>query len=33
MIGTSETLLGYGDRKVLEVRKVKSFERSEILGG
>jgi hypothetical protein len=35
-IGTSETLGGYGDRKVLGVRKVKSFEklgRSEILGG
>jgi hypothetical protein len=35
-IGTSERLGGYGDRTVLGIRKVKSFERlgrSDILGG
>jgi hypothetical protein len=35
-IGRSESLGGYGDRKVLEVRKVEKFDslgRTEILGG
>jgi hypothetical protein len=35
-IGRSESSGGYGDRKVLDVRKVKRFDRlgrSEILGG
>jgi hypothetical protein len=33
MIGRSESMGGYGDREGLDVRKVKRFERSEILGG
>jgi hypothetical protein len=36
MIGRSESMGGYGERNVLELRKAKSLERlgrSEILGG
>jgi hypothetical protein len=29
-IGRSESLRGYGDRKLLDVRKFKRFERPEI---
>jgi hypothetical protein len=32
-ISRSERFIGYTDRKVLEFRKVNSFERSEILKG